>query len=73
MTAIKKIEAETRERVNGEMNYRIQLIAHRDNLDLKKPADRVKAQEKVISEYPDLYKRYTAANTIRIGKVSLTD
>lgn len=70
VTGAKKRVSEDRERVNGEMEYQIQMVAHRDNLDLSKPTDRVVAQEKVVAEKPNLYKRYGAANTIHIGKVS---
>ena len=42
-------------------------------MDLDKPADRLAAQTKVFAEDPDLYKRYAAANTVPVGKVSLTD
>jgi hypothetical protein len=31
------------------------------------------AQVKVFAEDPGLYKRYTAANTVRAGAVSVTD
>jgi len=48
-------------------------VAYRDKLNLDKPADRVAAQTKVFAEDPDLYKRYRAANTVRLGKVSQTD
>jgi hypothetical protein len=42
-------------------------------LDLDKTADRLAAQAKAFAEDPGLYKRYTPANTVRVGKVSLTD
>jgi hypothetical protein len=61
------------ERVNAEVHYRIEYIAYRDKLDLNKPADRMAAQQKAFAEDPDLYKRYAAANTVRVGKVSVTD
>jgi hypothetical protein len=31
------------------------------------------AQQKAFAEDPDLYERYRTANTVRVGKVSLTD
>ena len=43
------------------------MVAYRDKLDLVKPADRPAAQEKVLAEDPDLYTRYAAANTVRVG------
>ena len=49
------------------------MVAYRDKLDLDKPADRVAAQAKVFAEDPNLYKRYRAANTVRVGKVAVTD
>ena len=55
------------------MQYRLELIAGRDKLDLDKPADRLTALAKVFAEDPGLYKRYTAANALRIGKVSLAE
>jgi hypothetical protein len=52
---------------------RIETVAYRDKLDLDKPADRVAAQMKVFTEDPDLYKRYRAANTARVGTLSVMD
>ena len=73
VTVLNKRAGEDRKYINGEVEYRTQMIASRDNLNLDKPSDRLAAQEKVAIEYPDLYKRYSAANTIHVGKVSLTD
>jgi hypothetical protein len=72
-TGVNKRAGENRQAVNAEVHYRIEMVAYRDKLDLDKPADRVAAQEKAFAEDPDLYKRYTAANTVRVGTVSLTD
>ena len=68
-----KRAGEDREKVNAEVHYRIEYIAYRENLDLEKPADRVAAQTKLFQEDPGLYKRYATANTVRVGKVSVTD
>jgi hypothetical protein len=73
VAGVTKRAGEDRERVNAEIHYRIEYIAYREKLDLDKPADRVAAQEKAFAEDPDLYKRYRAANTVRVGKVSVTD
>ena len=73
VTCVNKRAGEDPEYINGQVEYRVQMIASRDNLNLDKPSDRLAAQEKVAIEYPDLYKRYSAANTIHVGKVSLTD
>ena len=62
-----------RERVNAEVHYRIEMVAYREKLDLDKPADRMAAQQKAFAEDPDLYERYRTANTVRVGKVSVTD
>jgi hypothetical protein len=35
--------------------------------------ERVAAQTKLFAEDPDLYERYRTANTVRVGKVLLTD
>ena len=64
---------EDRDKVNSEIDYRIEYIAYRDHLDLEKPADRLAAQEKAFAEDPDLYERYRTANTVRVGKVLMTD
>jgi hypothetical protein len=56
------------ERVNAEVHYRIEMVAYREKLDLDKPADRLAAQKKAFAEDPDLYKRYRAANTVRVGQ-----
>ena len=63
------------EGVNAELqyNYRIEMVAYREKLNLDKPADRVAAQTKVFTEDPELYKRYAASNTVCVGTVSLTD
>ena len=68
-----KRDSEDREAINGTVQLRMKMVACRDKLDLDKPADRAAAQEKVLAEDPDLYKRYAAANTVRVGKVSVTD
>ena len=68
-----KRDSEDREAVNATVQLRMEMVACRDKLDLDKPADQVAAQAKVLAEDPDLYKRYAAANTVRVGKVSVTD
>ncbi len=73
VAGVNKRASEDREEVNAEVHYRIEMVAYRDKLDLDKPADRLAAQAKVLAEDPGLYKRYTAANTVRLGKVSQTD
>ena len=73
VTGVNKRAGEDREAVNAEVDYRIEMIAYRDKLDLDKPTDRLAAQEKVFAEDPGLYKRYRAANTVRVGAASLTD
>lgn len=44
-----KRAGDDRERVNSEMHYRIELIAHRDNLHLENRAQRVGALRKSLS------------------------
>ena len=56
-----------RERVNAEVQSRIEIVAYREKLDLDKPAGRMAAQQKAFAEDPDLYKRYRAANTVQVG------
>jgi hypothetical protein len=73
VTVVNKRAGEDREEVNAELHYRIEMVAYRDKLDLDKPTDRVAAQAKVFTEYPGLYKRYAAANTVCVRKVSLRD
>jgi hypothetical protein len=73
VSGVNKRAAEYREGVNAEIHYRLEWVADRDKLDLDKPADRVAAQTKLFAEDPDLYKRYRAANTVRVGAASLTD
>ena len=72
-TGVNKRAGKDRERVNAEVHYRIEMVAYRQKLDLDKPADRVAAQTKLFAEDPDLYERYRTANTVRVGKVSVTD
>jgi hypothetical protein len=69
----KRAGDDEREDVNAEVHYRIEMVAYRDKLDLDKSAERLAAQTKVFTEDPGLYKRYIAANTVRVGKASLTD
>src|SRR5262245_5845982 len=64
---VNKRAAEDRERVNAAVDYQIEMVAHRDKLDLNKPADRAAAQTKVFSDDPELYKRYIATNIVRVG------
>jgi hypothetical protein len=73
VNGVNKRAGEDREKVNSEVHYRIEYIAYREKLDLDKPADRLAAQTKLFAEDLDLYKRYAAANTVRVGKVSVTD
>jgi hypothetical protein len=73
VSGVNKRAGKDREKVNAEVHYRIEYIAYREKLDLDKPADRVAAQTKLFAEDPDLYTRYRTANTVRVGKVSLTD
>jgi hypothetical protein len=72
-TGVNKRAGEDREKVNAEVHYRIEYIAYREKLDLDKPADRMAAQQKAFAEDRDLYERYRTANTVRVGKVSVTD
>jgi hypothetical protein len=71
VTEVNKRAGEDPNYVNALVRSRIEMVAYRDNLDLAKPADVVVAQEKALVENPDLFKRYIAANTIHVGKVSL--
>ena len=73
VASVSKRVGKDRERVNAAVNYRIEMIAYRDKLDFNKPSDRVAAQAKAFAEDPALYKSYADANTVRVGKVSLTD
>jgi hypothetical protein len=73
VNGVNKRAGDDRENVNAESHYRIEIVAYREKLDLDEPADRVAAQAKVFAEESGLYKRYRAANTVRVGKVSVTD
>ena len=73
VTGVNKRAGEDREKVNAEVHCRIEHIAYRDQLDFDKPVERVAAQTKLFAEDPGLYERYRAANTVRVGKVSMTD
>jgi len=69
---VNKRDSEERDAVNATVQFRMEMIAYRDKLDLNKPADLAAAQVKVFAEDPNLYKRYTAANTLHVG-ARLTD
>ena len=73
VNGVNKRAGKDRERVNAEVHSRIEIVAYRQKLDLDKPAERVAAQEKAFAEDPDLYERYRTANTVRVGKVLMTD
>src|SRR5262245_58198286 len=73
VTGVNKRASKDRERVNAEVHSRIEIVAYREKLNLDKPADRMAAQQKAFAEDPDLYERYRAANTVRVGTVSVTD
>lgn len=40
------------ERINGEMHYRIELMAHRDNLNLENPAPARGSFTKILEPFP---------------------
>jgi hypothetical protein len=67
------MEAETRERVAKLIASKTEDVARRDNLDLQKPGDLVRAYSKVCTEDPELYDLYRRVSTVPIGKISLKD
>jgi hypothetical protein len=67
-----EVNIRAREKVNAEVQSRIEMVAYREKLDLDKPADRVAAQAKVFAEDPGMYSA-TAANTVHVGKISVKD
>ena len=67
VAGVNKRDSEERDAVNATVQLRMEMVACRDKLLLEKPADRVAAQAKVFSEDPELYKRYAAANSVRVG------
>jgi hypothetical protein len=73
VSGVNKQASEDREKVSAAVNYRIEWVAGRDKLDLNNPADWAVAAGKVFAEDSELYKRYLAANTVRVGKALLTD
>jgi len=73
MTAMEKVEAETRERVMQLIDSKTEDVARRDNLDLKKPVDLVTAYSKVCTEDPQLYNLYRRVSTLPVGKILLKD
>lgn len=64
---VNKRDSEERDAVNAAVQFRMEMIACRDKLDLSKPADLAAAAAKVFAEDPDLYKRQRDANTVRAG------
>ena len=62
-----------REYINGHVQYRIQMVGSRDKLNLNNPADWLAAMAKVFAEDTPLYQQWRKANSIRVGKISLTD
>ena len=52
-TGVNKRAGEDHEKVNAEMQYRIEMVAYREKLDLNKPADLLAAQTKLFAESPD--------------------
>ena len=73
MTAMEKISAENCERVMKLVDSKTEDVARRDNLDLKKPADLVKAYSTVCTEDRGLYDLYRRVSSVPIGKISLID
>ena len=73
MTAMEKLEAETRQRVMHLIESKTEDVARRENLDLKKPADLVKAYSAVCTEDPDLYNLYRRVSSVPVRKLSLAD
>ena len=66
VAGVNKRAGEDREAVNALVDYRIELVAFRDKLDLAQPAERLVAQDRVFAENPALYKRYAAANRVLV-------
>jgi hypothetical protein len=73
VSRVNKQVSKDREKVRAAVNYRIEWVAGRDKLDLDNPADWAVAAGKVFAEDPELYKRHVAANTVHVGKISVTD
>jgi hypothetical protein len=64
---VSKRDKEERDAVNTAVQFRMEMIACRDKLDLSNPADLATAAAKVCTEDPELYERHKAANTVRVG------
>src|SRR5262249_51303948 len=64
---VNKRDSEERDAVNATVQFRMEMVAYREKLDLNKSADRVTAQDKVFADDPELRKRHRAANTVHIG------
>jgi hypothetical protein len=73
VAGVNKRDSEERDAVNAAVQFWMEMIACRDKLDLSNPADLATAAAKVCTEDPELYERHTAANTVRVGKVLVTD
>ena len=73
MTAMEKLEAETRERVAKLIASKTEDVARRDNLDLHKSGDLVLAYSKVFKEDPGLYDLYRRVSSVPIGSTLLND
>jgi len=73
MTAVEKIEAETRERVAKLIASKTEDVARRDNLDLQKPGHLVAAYSKVFKEDPGLYDLHRRVNSMAVGSKLLNE
>ena len=73
VTGLEKMEAQTREHVMRLIDSKTEDIARRDHLDLKKPADLVKAYSTVCTEDPGLYDLYRRVSSVPVGSTLLND
>ena len=71
VTEVNKRAGEDPNYVNALVQSRIEMVAYRDKLNLNKPADVVAAQEKALTESPDLFRRYIAANRAATVKTAI--
>ena len=66
MNAMEKLESENRQHIVKLVSYRVEEIAARDKLDLKKSADHVTAMSRAFAEDRELYDLYRTITNVPV-------
>jgi hypothetical protein len=71
MTALDRLAGENREHVLRLLEYKTEEVAHRDKLDLRIPADLVRANSTVCNEDGEFYNLYRRVISVPVREISI--